>query len=103
MSDAAWKKLERDAARALGGKRNPAAKGVGGPDVEGVPGWVLEAKYRVTFAHDTLYRAERAKRRQELRGGCRFALVTRSRGKEPLVTITLSDFAHLVNGSPSQR
>jgi hypothetical protein len=98
MSDTAWKKLERTAARALGGRRNPASKGLGGPDVEGVPGWVLEAKYRATFAHDTLYREERAKRRKELREGRRFALVTRARGREPLVTITLSDFAHLVNG-----
>jgi hypothetical protein len=97
MSDAAWKKLERDAARALGGRRT-LRKGEAVSDVEGVPGWVLEAKYRATFAHDTLYREERAKRRKELREGRRFALVTRARGREPLVTITLSDFAHLVNG-----
>jgi hypothetical protein len=97
MSDTPWKKLERDAAHALGGRRT-LRKGEAGSDVEGVPGWVLEAKYRATFTHDTLFREEKAKRRQELRGGRRFALVTRARGKEPLVTITLADFAALVRG-----
>jgi hypothetical protein len=66
--------------------------------VEGVPGWCIEAKYRQTFAHDTLYRTEKAKRRADLRRGRKFALVTRAKGKEPLVTITLADFAALVRG-----
>jgi hypothetical protein len=101
----AWKQLEREVAKSLGGQRNPAAKGQGGPDVVDVPGWVLEAKYRATFAHDTLYREERAKRKKELRRGRKFALVTRARGKEPLVTLTLQDFAALVNGrtEPEER
>jgi hypothetical protein len=96
----AWKQLERDTAAALGGRR-AGNRGDGGPDVEGVPGWVLECKYRATFAHDTLYRQERQKRGGELRRGRRFALVTRAKGKEPLVTITLQDFAALVRG-PSE-
>lgn len=97
MSDA-WKSLERAAAASLGGQRNPAAAGHGGPDVLDVPGWVIEAKYRATFTHDTLYRSERAKRKKELGEGQRFALITRAKGKKPLAVLELEDFAALLRG-----
>jgi len=98
---AAWKDLERKVAAALGGRRN-VSKGLGGPDVLDVPGWLIECKYRATFTHDAIYRAERAKRRKELHGGTRFALVTRARGQEPLVVVALADFAALVQNERTE-
>jgi hypothetical protein len=93
----AWKQLERDAAAALGGRRN-VEKGLGGPDVVDVPGWLCECKYRDTLAVDTLYRQERQKRRADLRRGRKFCLVVRAQGQRPLAVVDLADFADLVTG-----
>jgi len=94
---AAWKQLERHTAKALGGKRNPAAAGAGGCDVLEVPGFVVECKYRQTLQIDTLFREERAKRKKELSDGNRFALVVRAKGREPLAVLSLADFAALLS------
>ena len=91
----AWKQLERDAATAVGGSRQPAAAGRGGADVL-APGVVVECKHRASSAHGTTYRAERAKRRKELADGALFVLVTRDRGREALATVTLDDLAELL-------
>jgi len=92
----AWKQLERDAAAAVGGSRQPASSGHGGADVL-APGLVVECKHRASSAHGTIYRAERAKRRSELAGGqTLFVLVTRDRGREALATVTLADLAELL-------
>ena len=95
MPSKSWKHLERQAATALDGKRNPAAQGIGGADVVDVPGWVVECKYRATFTHDSLYRSEKKKRKKELETA-KFALVTRAKGKKPLVVLSLEDFQKLV-------
>ena len=94
MSEA-WKQLERDAAAALGGTRQPASAGHGGADVL-APGLVVECKHRATSAHGTTYRTERAKRRKELASGALFVLVTRDRGREALATVALADLAALL-------
>jgi len=93
----AWKQLERDAAAAVGGSRQPAAAGRGGADVL-APGVVVECKHRASTAHGTTYRAERAKRWQELAGGALFVLVTRDRGREALATVRLAELAELLRG-----
>jgi len=93
----AWKQLERDAAAAVGGSRQPAAAGRGGADVL-APGVVVECKHRASTAHGTTYRAERAKRRQELADGALFVLVTRDRGREALATVRLAELAELLRG-----
>jgi hypothetical protein len=91
----AWKDLEREAARVLGGSRTPAAAGRGGADVT-APGVVVECKHRAASVHGSMYRAERAKRRLELADGARFVLVTRDRGREALATVTLAELAELL-------
>lgn len=93
----AWKQLERDAAAAVGGSRQPAAAGHGGADVL-APGLVVECKHRASSAHGTTYRAERAKRRHDLADGALFVLVTRDRGREALATVRLAEFAELLRG-----
>ena len=91
----AWKQLERDAAQALGGRRNPASAGVGGIDVES-PDLVVECKHRAASTHGTTYREERSKRARSLHGRL-FVLVTRDRGHEALATIKLDELAALLD------
>jgi len=95
----AWKQLERDAAEAFGGHRNPASAGLGGPDAES-PAVVVECKHRATSSHGTLYREARAHQARRLEGRL-FVLVTRDRGHEALATVKLEELAALVRAADS--
>lgn len=95
-----WKRLELQTAQSLGGERAGNYREFTS-DVLNVPGWVIECKYRAEFKHDTLYRTEKTKRKKELRTNKKFALVTRAKNKEPLVTIALKDFQEII-GNPGK-
>ncbi len=96
----AWKALEREAARGLGGKRVHRGADFGVSDVDvtvdDFPEWAIDCKYRSSkFSHHTLLSEIEKKYCGE--GRTTPVLVTKHRGgRGAVVSMRLSDFADLV-------
>lgn len=102
--------FEREVARQLrdlfGGRVKRGWQARGGsdaPDVEGVPGWWVEAKHHarvnVRQAFAQVLEAQReAREKGDPRGGARPLVVAKDDGREPLAVLRFADFLELLSG-----
>jgi hypothetical protein len=101
MSNAAWKRAERQAARALGGKRNSRGGDFSQsmPDVEH-PLFSIECKYRKTLPRLLRLGLEQAARYDASKPPLLVVKERQQRGA--LVVLRLADFADLLGPLTSQ-